>query len=49
MTFTGAELRRLRAAFPGGVCDWSKNGAGQRPHGGTWQSMGPAVGGGGAR
>lgn len=45
VTFTGAELRRLRAAFPGGVCDWSRNGAGQRPHGGTWQSLGPAVGG----
>lgn len=49
VTFTGAELRQLRAAFPGGVCDWSRSGEGQRPPGGTWQSVGPAGDGGGAR
>jgi hypothetical protein len=29
--FTAAQLARLNAAFPGGVCDWSKAGVGQQP------------------
>ena len=29
-TFTGNQLARLQAAFPGGVCDWSKPGVGQQ-------------------
>ncbi|MGZ6124729.1 MAG: DUF6351 family protein, partial [Myxococcales bacterium] len=29
-TFSGAQLARLHAAFPGGVCDWSKPGVGQQ-------------------
>ena len=29
-TFTGAQLARLYAAFPDGVCDWSKPGVGQQ-------------------
>jgi Tannase-like family of unknown function (DUF6351) len=28
-SFSAAELARLNAAFPGGVCDWSKAGVGQ--------------------
>lgn len=39
VTFTGGELRELRAAFPSGVCDWSRSGQGQRPPTGTWQSL----------
>jgi len=30
ITFTPAQLARLQAAFPGGVCDWSKPGVGQQ-------------------
>jgi hypothetical protein len=29
-TFSGAQLVRLYAAFPDGVCDWSKSGVGQQ-------------------
>ncbi len=29
--FSGAQVSRLQAAFPGGVCDWSKPGVGQQP------------------
>jgi hypothetical protein len=29
-TFTAAQLARLTAAFPGGVCDWSQPGVGQQ-------------------
>lgn len=29
VSFSTAELARLNAAFPGGVCDWSKAGVGQ--------------------
>jgi hypothetical protein len=39
--FTSPELQRLRAIFPGGVCDWSKSGVSQTrvvP----WASFGPA-------
>jgi hypothetical protein len=31
VVFTTEQLRRLHAAFPGGVCDWSKPGVGQQP------------------
>jgi hypothetical protein len=31
---------RLLAAFPNGVCDYSKPGVGQQPMDGTWQSFG---------
>ena len=30
ITFTGGQLTRLNAVFPGGVCDWSKPGVGQQ-------------------
>jgi Tannase-like family of unknown function (DUF6351) len=30
VTFTAAQLARLNAAFPGGVCDWSKPGVSQQ-------------------
>ena len=30
VTFTAGQLARLNAAFPGGVCDWSKPGVGQQ-------------------
>jgi hypothetical protein len=30
ITFTTAQQTRLQAAFPGGVCDWSKAGVGQQ-------------------
>ena len=30
-TFSAAQLARLYAAFPDGVCDWSKPGVGQQP------------------
>lgn len=36
--FTGAQWARLNAAFPDGVCDWSRPGVGQRPPIGTWLS-----------
>jgi len=31
VTIAGADLARLQTIFPGGVCDWSKPGAGQVP------------------
>jgi hypothetical protein len=31
VVFTSAQLARLNAAFPDGVCDWSKPGVGQQP------------------
>lgn len=34
---TEAQERRLRRIFPGGVCDWSRPGVGQRGPDGTWQ------------
>jgi hypothetical protein len=40
-TFTSAELTRLKAIFPGGVCDWSKPGVNQVPVV-TWASFGPS-------
>ena len=41
VTFTAAELARLRGIFPDGVCDWSRPGVDQRPPDGTWLSFGP--------
>lgn len=41
VAFTAAEWTRLQAAFPAGVCDWSKSGVGQQPLAGTWLSFGP--------
>jgi len=38
---TAAELARLQAIFPGGVCDWSKPGVNQVPVV-TWASFGPS-------
>jgi hypothetical protein len=41
VSFSSAELNRLRAIFPAGVCDWSKPGVNQTgvvP----WASFGPA-------
>ena len=40
VAFTPAERARLRAIFPGGVCDWSRPGVGQQPPDGTWLSFG---------
>ena len=31
MIFTSAQRARLQAAFPDGVCDWSRPGVGQQP------------------
>ena len=39
--FTAAELARLKAIFPAGVCDWSKPGINQVPVV-TWGSFGPS-------
>jgi hypothetical protein len=36
VTVAGADLARLQSIFPGGVCDWSKPGAGQEPLRGTY-------------
>ena len=36
VTFTPVEQARLRAIFPGGVCDYSKPGVGQVPFEETW-------------
>ncbi|MFN8160958.1 MAG: DUF6351 family protein [Solirubrobacterales bacterium] len=36
-----AQEQRAEAVFPGGVCDYSKPGAGQMPLEGTWLSFGP--------
>lgn len=32
-TLSASQLERLRAVFPGGVCDWSRPGVGQQPTG----------------
>lgn len=40
VAFTAAERARLRAAFPGGVCDYRRPGVGQRAPIGTWLSYG---------
>jgi hypothetical protein len=36
VTFSDAEMARLKAIFPQGVCDWSKPGVKERPISGTW-------------
>jgi hypothetical protein len=36
-----AQEQRLRAAFPDGVCDYSRPGIGEQPLAGTWLSFGP--------
>jgi hypothetical protein len=36
VTFTPAELVRLNAIFPQGVCDWTKPGIGQQPIADSW-------------
>jgi hypothetical protein len=39
VTFTPAEMTRLKEIFPAGVCDWSKPGVEQQPMAGTWQAL----------
>jgi hypothetical protein len=39
VTFTPAEITRLKEIFPTGVCDWSKPGVEQQPMVGTWQAI----------
>lgn len=41
VTFTASEMARLRAVFPGGVCDWSLPGVAQTRLRGTWLVHGP--------
>ena len=36
VSFTPAEVTRLRSIFPTGVCDWSKPGVGQTDPLSTW-------------
>jgi hypothetical protein len=36
VTFSAAQMSRMRALFPNGVCDWTKQGVGQVPLEGTW-------------
>jgi hypothetical protein len=40
VTFTPDQQARLQAAFPTGVCDWSKPGVDERPPLGTWLDYG---------
>jgi hypothetical protein len=42
VAFSAAELARLNAAFPSGVCDWSKPGVGQTPSV-AYASFGPSL------
>ena len=39
VTFTSAEMTRLKEIFPAGVCDWSKPGVEQQPMNGTWHAI----------
>lgn len=39
--FTSAQMARLKAVFPGGVCDWTKSGVEQTPVV-PWASFGPS-------
>ena len=39
VAFTPDQWARLEAAFPDGVCDWSRKGIEQRDLDGTWQSF----------
>jgi hypothetical protein len=36
VSFSDAEWARLKSVFPSGICDWSKQGVGQRAPKGTW-------------
>jgi hypothetical protein len=38
VTFSAEQRNRLRAAFPTGVCDYSRRGVGQVPFSGVWQT-----------
>ncbi len=40
VTFSAGEMTRLKKAFPGGVCDWSKPGIEQQKLSGTWLTIG---------
>ena len=40
VSFTAAQQARLQAAFPAGVCDWSKPGVDERPPLGAWLDYG---------
>ncbi len=40
VAFTAAQQARLQAAFPTGVCDWSKPGVDERPALGAWLDYG---------
>jgi Tannase-like family of unknown function (DUF6351) len=42
VTFTPAEMTRLNAIFPNGVCDWTKRPPDYSMTRGTWVSFGPA-------
>ena len=44
VTFTSAELARLNAIFPNGVCDWSKPGMNQSLPDGPWTIFGDTPG-----
>ena len=37
VAFNAAQWSRLQAAFPAGVCNWSRPGVEQQPLAGTWQ------------
>jgi len=41
VTYTAAQHARLQAAFPTGVCDFSKPGVDERPPLGAWLDYGP--------
>ncbi|MBA3542508.1 MAG: hypothetical protein H0T79_23030 [Deltaproteobacteria bacterium] len=43
VTFTPGEWARLTAAFPTGVCDYTRPGVEQAAASGTWQSFGPRL------
>lgn len=40
VTFTASERAELRQAFPSGVCDYARPGAGQRQHPSAWLDYG---------
>jgi hypothetical protein len=42
VVFDPTQWARLKAAFPDGVCDWTKPGVGQQALTGTWLSFGPS-------
>ena len=41
VALTPAQVQRLQAAFPDGVCDETAAAEGRVPHAGVWQSLGP--------